>query len=175
MLKLLRRVEPGIHPEVEILAHLNRSGSPTRRSSTGTLQYANKGPRRARRWPRSSVHRAATSEAYSVVVDQAAQFLDWALAVPDAVSSLTYAPSLGIEALTARRSSTEGLSRGLAFAELLGRRTAELHIALADSSEPRLRPEVFNAHAQRSMYQAMRTEAAHDGEVRCARESARST
>ncbi len=35
----------------------------------------------------------------------------------------------------------------------------ELHDALAQGDSPRLRPQVFNAHAQRSFYQAMRTEA----------------
>jgi maltose alpha-D-glucosyltransferase/alpha-amylase len=97
-------------------------------------------------------------EAYSVVVDQAAQFLEWALAVRDARSSLIDAPALGTDG-SPPGALTEGLSRGLAFADLLGRRTAELHIALADSDVARIRPQVFNAHAQRSMYQSMRTEA----------------
>ncbi len=52
----------------------------------------------------------------------------------------------------------EALAEALQFAELLGVRTAELHRALADSTDERLRPIPFDTHARRSMYQALRQE-----------------
>jgi trehalose synthase-fused probable maltokinase len=46
-------------------------------------------------------------------------------------------------------------------AELLGRRVAEMHLALASKPEvPAFRPEPFTPHYQRSIYQHMRTQAA---------------
>src|SRR5207247_8354383 len=43
-------------------------------------------------------------------------------------------------------------------AKLLGQRTSELHLALASCpDDPAFRPEPFNAMAQRSVYQTMRT------------------
>ena len=39
---------------------------------------------------------------------------------------------------------------------LLGRRTAELHVALASTDDPDFAPEPFTVFAQRSLYQSMR-------------------
>src|SRR6185436_12368975 len=42
----------------------------------------------------------------------------------------------------------------LASAQLLGQRTAELHLALAaDGQDPHFAPELFSTHYQRSIYQ----------------------
>jgi maltose alpha-D-glucosyltransferase/alpha-amylase len=48
---------------------------------------------------------------------------------------------------------------GGAFLEmigLLGRRTAEMHLALASSKDPVYEPETFSPHHQRTLYQSMR-------------------
>ena len=42
-------------------------------------------------------------------------------------------------------------------AELLGKRTAEMHLALAQATEPALLPEPFTPFYQRSLFQQMRT------------------
>ncbi len=48
----------------------------------------------------------------------------------------------------------------LQHAELLGRRTAELHLALAsDHDDPAFAPEAFTAHYQRGLYQSVRNQA----------------
>ena len=158
VLKLLRRVEPGVHPEVEILQHLNDVGFPNVAPLVGTLQYQ----------PRSSLESMTVatlvglvrndSEAYSAVVDQCAHFLEWAATVSASAAAPVAASALTIEA-TLPAELNEALGEALALAELLGLRTAELHAALASGDSPRLRPQAFNSHAQRSFYQAMRTEA----------------
>ena len=156
VLKLLRRVEPGVHPEEEILTHLNRVGFPNAPQLAGTLQYTPTTGAAPATAATLVAFTRSDEEAYSVAVDQAAQFLEWAQAVPDTDHSA--APPLGIAGAPPHRLA-KGLSRGLAFADLLGRRTAELHIALAKGvDDKRLAPEVFSAHAQRSMYQSMRSE-----------------
>jgi maltose alpha-D-glucosyltransferase/alpha-amylase len=54
-------------------------------------------------------------------------------------------------------SEFESLAGGiLPSVELLGRRTGELHLALASAHDPAFTPEPFNALAQRSTYQSMR-------------------
>ena len=48
----------------------------------------------------------------------------------------------------------------VADAQLLGKRTAELHLALtSDTTDPAFAPESFTPHYQRSIYQSMRTQA----------------
>jgi maltose alpha-D-glucosyltransferase/alpha-amylase len=48
----------------------------------------------------------------------------------------------------------------LSTAELLGKRTAELHLALAsDQTDPAFAPEPITPHYQQSLYQAVRTQA----------------
>ncbi len=53
----------------------------------------------------------------------------------------------------------ELIAPDVAAARLLGRRTAELHLALAsDGEDPEFRPESFTTLYQRSLYQSLRTE-----------------
>jgi maltose alpha-D-glucosyltransferase/alpha-amylase len=55
----------------------------------------------------------------------------------------------------------ETIGSYLASAQLLGRRTAELHSALASTaSDPHFGPEPFSTLYQRSIYQTMRSHAA---------------
>ncbi|MCU1387929.1 MAG: alpha amylase, catalytic subdomain [Ilumatobacteraceae bacterium] len=158
VLKLLRRVEAGVHPEVEILQHLNSVGFPNVAPLVGTLQYV------------PTVIGEPTTvatlvglvrndgEAYTTVVDQCAHFLEWAATLSGTGVLPAAAPALLDEGAVPPELA-EVLGEALALADLLGLRTAELHIALAAADTPRMRPQVFNAHAQRSFYQAMRTEA----------------
>ncbi len=60
----------------------------------------------------------------------------------------------------------EDLARGyLEAVRLLGRRTAELHLALAQSTHPDFVPTSFSALARRATYQAMRTSAVRTFEL----------
>ena len=159
VLKFLRRVEPGMHPEVEMLQHLNGVGFPNVAPLAGTLEYQPNGAHESTTVATLVGLVRNDSEAYAAVVDQCAHFLEWAATmsgpslVPLAASTLTvHAAALPVELDGA-------LGEALALAELLGMRTAELHIALAAGDTPRMKPQLFNAHAQRSFYQAMRTEA----------------
>lgn len=52
--------------------------------------------------------------------------------------------------------SPDAVAASIAFADLLGRRTAELHRALAAAEDPGMAPRPFTSHYQRSIYQAAR-------------------
>jgi len=164
VLKMLRRVEPGIHPEVEIMSHLNAVGFPNVPEMVGTLEYV---PNSALVGTSHNVEPATVAtmvgfiriddDAYAVAVNQAAQFLEWAATLRVEDMTDAYAPSFLVDAQPPEWLAI-GLGEALAFAELLGQRTAELHQALAKGVGQRLQPLAYNAHARRSTYQAIRTE-----------------
>jgi maltose alpha-D-glucosyltransferase/alpha-amylase len=91
-------------------------------------------------------------------MDQCSNFLDWAATIAGTVEAPPAAAGLMAQGEPPPE-LTEAMGGAIALAELLGERMAELHIALSAADSPRMRPQVFNAHAQRSFYQAMRTEA----------------
>ena len=158
VLKLLRRVEAGIHPEVEMLTHLNSVNFPHVATLAGTLEYGQPGSRETATIATLVEYVRADGDAYSAVVEQAVHFLQGAAAVAHDQTPDTVLPTL-LSDTELPDMLAEGLGEALAFADLLGRRTAELHIALARGEGQRLGPTVFNAHAQRSFYQTMRAEA----------------
>src|SRR4051794_3043300 len=154
VLKMLRRVEPGIHPEVEIISHLNAVGFPNVPEMVGTLEYV---PNSALGSASHSVEPATVAtmvgfiriddDAYAVAVNQAAQFLEWAATLRDEDMADAYAPGFLVDAQPPEWLAI-GLGEALAFAELLGQRTAELHQALAKGVGARLQPIAYNAHAR---------------------------
>ncbi len=158
VLKLLRRVESGIHPEVEMLTHLNSVGFPNVAQLAGTLDYAPNAANESATIATLVCYVRADGDAYSTVVDQVVNFLQRAAALAPDQQAGTPLPTLLADAVLPDHLAEE-LAEGLAFAELLGRRTAELHMALAKGHSPRLVPQAFNAHAQRSFYQTLRSEA----------------
>jgi maltose alpha-D-glucosyltransferase/alpha-amylase len=156
VLKLLRRVMPGAHPEVELLSHLNHVGFPHVPELAGTLEYTPEdgGERSTIATLVSMVHGAR--DTYSIVLNQASRFLEWTATRQD-LPRVPVAPA-PLQAMDPPAELADALSESLEFAGLLGVRTAELHLALADSGDERLRPIAFDAHARRSMYQALRSE-----------------
>ena len=158
VLKLLRRVEAGVHPEVEILEHLNAVGFANVALLVGTLAYSptNLGEPTTVATLVGLVRN--DGEAYATVVDQCAHFLEWAATLSGTGVEPASAPAL-LDAGAVPDELADVLGEAIALADLLGVRTAELHVALASADSLRMRPQVFNSHAQRSFYQAMRSEA----------------
>jgi maltose alpha-D-glucosyltransferase/alpha-amylase len=157
VLKLLRRVEPGLHPEVELLTHLNAVNFAYAPTLVGTLDYTSEHNATIATIATmvSLVHGAR--DTFGVVVNQASRFLEWTATQQDFETFAITNPSpLATEDLPDRLAPA--LGEALEFAELLGRRTAELHLALSRSSAERMKPQQFDTHAQRSIYQALRSE-----------------
>jgi maltose alpha-D-glucosyltransferase/alpha-amylase len=156
VLKLLRRVMPGDHPEVELLSHLNQVGFSHVPELAGTLVYTPEdgGERSTIATLVSMVHGAR--DTYSIVLNQASRFLEWTATLSEP-ARIPAAPT-PLQAMDPTDELASALAESLEFAELLGMRTAELHRALADSRADRLRPIPFDTHARRSMYQALRSE-----------------
>ena len=130
--KLIRRLEVGPNPDVELVGYLSNSGF---EHVPGLVATAD-------------VSIANEQQTADVVV------------VHDAVPNEGDLWSWVLDELALQIEHTGGLdptygSTGW-LAELLGRRTAELHLALAESNEPDLAPQGFTLLWQRSLLQTLR-------------------
>jgi len=148
-LKLYRKVEDGVNPDVEITRFLTeRRDFPHVPSFAGAFEY-----RRDRGEPTvlCLVQTAVQNEgdAWAVTVDAVGRYYERVLAKKSDLSRAPAPPGALLENAIGGVYSEKAM--------LLGQRTGELHQALAsESDEPAFAPEPFNVMAQRSIYQNMR-------------------
>ncbi|HUY29770.1 MAG TPA: maltose alpha-D-glucosyltransferase [Acidimicrobiales bacterium] len=160
VLKSLRRVEPGTHPEVEIGRHLLAGGAPVARLLGVVELDAPRGPATTL----ATVHEyvAHESDGWTSTLRSVGAFFEQVVPVDDG-PALPAAHVGGLLAATREPAldpaAAACLAEVAASAELLGRRTAELHAALAAGGDVAFRPEPVTAMSQRSTYQSMRTSA----------------
>src|SRR3989441_5781305 len=149
-LKLYRKIEDGVNPDVEINRFLTeRTDFPNVPAFVGAIEY-----RRAKTEPTvvCLLQRAAPNEGdvWTRTVDAVGRYYDRVLERKADLQNETAPPGALLDELI-----------GGVYPEkvkLFGQRTGELHLALASRpDDPAFRPEPFNAMAQRSVYQNMRT------------------
>ncbi|HEX2229397.1 MAG TPA: putative maltokinase, partial [Candidatus Binatia bacterium] len=160
VLKLFRRLEAGINPDLEIGRFL------TERTSFRHVPPV-AGHMELRRGKRATViigilqgWVANEGDAWSYTLDQLKQYLENAQArrgedaeLPPQDKHLLDLVDHDIPLL-----AQEIIGAYLPSAVLLGQRTAELHAALAsESSDPDFAPESYTVHYRHSLYQSMRT------------------
>ncbi|HWM91097.1 MAG TPA: maltose alpha-D-glucosyltransferase [Thermoanaerobaculia bacterium] len=159
VLKLFRRLEEGINPDLEIGRFLTerttfRHAPPV----AGWLEVRNG------REPLTLgiLHAFIPNEgdAWTYTLDILGRYFERVMSLGgDHISAAV--PREPLLELAAREAPTEVRERigiYLQSAELLGQRTAEMHIALASRpDEPDFAPEAFSLLYQRSLYQSMRT------------------
>ncbi len=155
-LKLFRRLDRGLNPELELGRYLARRrfehtpppvGEMEYRTADGTMTMA-------------LVQRLIQNEgdAWSYTLDSlSAYFERLAAEAPEPPAVRLDAASI----LAGARSeppeqAVELMGAYLESARILGRRTAELHSELAAATTPDMAPEPFSALYQRSLYQSMR-------------------
>ena len=158
-LKMLRRVEEGVDPDLELARVLAARGFEAAPKILGTVEY---------RRERGTTATLALLEQYvqnegdawRYTIDTLERFFERVLAgrvgengLPQPTGSLLAAaagrlPDIVDEAVGSFRPA----------AQLLGERTAEMHLALgAGDEDPAFAPEPFTPFYQRSLYQAART------------------
>jgi len=159
ILKVYRKVEAGTHPEVECGRHLTeRSGFLHAAPLLGYLEYRT---RRAESISLAVLHEYAAHEgtAWQYTLDELSRYLERVLTLSPAEQQ-ALRPAGGVYALPevgVPASTQELMGRYLESAGLLGRRTAEMHLALAAAGDdPAFAPEPFTQLYQRSIYQSMR-------------------
>jgi maltose alpha-D-glucosyltransferase/alpha-amylase len=163
-LKLFRRLEPGVNTDFEMTRFLNEETAfrNTPRVA-GTLEYRDERTATPTTVAILQGFTPNSGDAWSYTLDSIGRYYDHLLS--DAASAERIArsiPSDGIFALAQKPipdSVREALGGYLTDAELLGTRTAQMHLALASRDDvPGFAPEPFTPHYQRSIYQFMRTQ-----------------
>jgi maltose alpha-D-glucosyltransferase/alpha-amylase len=158
ILKLFRRLEEGLNPDLEIGRFLTeRVGFPNTPPVAGAIEFQRSGEPVTLGILQGFV--ANEGDAWKYTHDALEDFVEEAMAhpsgeppVPDRIRPIELAP------LRPPDVAFETIGPYLESARLLGRRTAELHVALAsDPEDPAFAPEPFTLFTQRSMYQSMRT------------------
>jgi maltose alpha-D-glucosyltransferase/alpha-amylase len=163
IMKLFRRIEPGPNPDVEMGEFLAARGFTRVPPHVGTLSYAREGE-------------AATSVAmlqeyiynqgngWQVTIEELGRYFERVMALPDCRVSHDQAHEW---AMSAGGSPTpavvDAIGAYLATAEVIGRRTGELHMLLADASPDAeaFVPEPYSVEDLRATTAAMRGHAEH--------------
>lgn len=159
MLKLLRRLEAGVSPELEIGRFLTeKTAYANIPSLAGVLRYqASRGGEPATLGLLYG-YVPNLGDAWQYTQDSIRQYFERVLARPGVPASLPAGNSfLNVSDESIPELAKETIGHYLASARLLGKRTAELHLALASAiDDPGFAPEPFSVANQYSLYHHMR-------------------
>ena len=158
-LKIFRRLEEGVSPELEIGKFLTENELfPNSSTVAGSIEY--QGRRDVEPVTLGVLHGYIQNEgdAWQYTLDALGRYFEQVLASPEAAALLPASDSLlqiSEESISPIIEETIGLY--LVSAQLLGQRTAELHLTLVSAmDEPAFVPEPFSATYQRSLYYGLR-------------------
>jgi maltose alpha-D-glucosyltransferase/alpha-amylase len=159
VLKLIRRLEAGVHPQVEIGRFLAKSAVAEHVPKlAGTISYAVNGGKTAvlgvmeRTVPHQFDAWTFAVETLGLILEEVAASGDEAPALPRNPHPMDMPPP--------DRRLSEVAGSWLDFARLLGQRTAELHLALADAKDNAdFAPERYTPFYQRALAQGFRVQA----------------
>jgi maltose alpha-D-glucosyltransferase/alpha-amylase len=157
ILKIYRRVQPGVHPEIEIDSFLTELAFPYSAPLTGSIEYRTQSGEQI---SLAVLHAFIENQgdAWHYTLDSLSRFFEAALARRES----EYANPGGNAHPYEMRNTEfpqhvhELIGSYLGSAQLLGRRTAELHLALGSSpDDPRFSPEPFTDHYRQAFYHSM--------------------
>jgi len=162
ILKVFRRAEEGLNPDYEIGMHLNRQGFPHAPQVLGALEFARNGT--AGR-TLAILHELVPNEgdAWTYTRDELGRFYERALAGGgEEPGDTDWDPTAPVMTLAEREPPPMAHATSEAYlrsAELLGRRVAELHLALAaDGGDPAFTPEPTVSLYLRATAQSLRNQ-----------------
>ncbi len=160
LLKLFRKADAGVNPDLEIGRHLT-DHTEFRRVPllAGGLELRNRGQEPI---TLGVLHQFVASEgdAWGWTLSALSQYFERVLVAPGQPAETDAGPGslLELAGLQPPPMVQEAAGTYLGQVHLLGRRTAELHHALADTRDnPAFAPEPFTAHYRRSLYQSLRS------------------
>jgi maltose alpha-D-glucosyltransferase/alpha-amylase len=164
-LKLYRKVEEGENPDIEITRFLSeKAGYPNVPPFAGQVEYRPIGGGPAQVIGMMQHWVASEGDAWTLTIDANTRYFERVLAASHLLGEVVHPTSsrlLENDILTAPAAIQEIIG-GIypSRAELLGRRTAEMHLALggpAAAADPALAPEPFSMLYQRSLLQSIST------------------
>ena len=163
-LKLFRRLESGINTDAEVTRFLNEETSfrHTPRLA-GTIEYREENSGTPITAAILQGYLPNSGDAWAYTLDAIGRYYDTLLSDQSAAERIRKAISSGSTMALSHKAlpdiARETIGAYIADAELLGLRTAQLHLALASRDDiPAFAPEPFTPHYQRSIYQSMRTQ-----------------
>jgi maltose alpha-D-glucosyltransferase / alpha-amylase len=159
ILKFFRRLEPGIHPELEIGRFLTAREFAHSPTLAGALEYTGAGDTR---FTLAVVHEFLphARSAWDYTLETLGRYYD---RVVSWVAQSHSAPPPPAEPIRLLKQDippeiAEGIGTYLESARLLGECTGKLHLALAaDTEDPEFAPEPFTPQYQRGIFQSMRS------------------
>jgi maltose alpha-D-glucosyltransferase/alpha-amylase len=163
-MKLFRRLQPGVNTDLEVTRFLNEETSFTGAPRlAGTLEYETEGAVEPTTLAILQSYVENTGDAWSYTVDAIGRFFDAVLGDPASTERLSGAtPMESLLVLAAKPAPDlvqQTIGHYLGDAGILGRRTAQMHLALASRDDiPAFAPEPITPHYQRSIYQHIRSE-----------------
>jgi maltose alpha-D-glucosyltransferase/alpha-amylase len=162
ILKLFRRVDEGLNPDLEIGRFLTEKTAFTHTPPVvGAIEYKRKkGEILTLAILQSFV--SNIGDAWSYTLDSLSHYFERALAHADVpIPTVENKPLLSLLAEDAPMLARELIGSYLESARLLGQRTGELHNALASvADDPDFAPEPFTTLYQRSVYQSVQSQSA---------------
>jgi maltose alpha-D-glucosyltransferase/alpha-amylase len=153
ILKLFRKVEFGVNPDVELGRYLSETGFRGTPRFGGHIEY--------RRHDGEAMEVAILQEfvknegdAWKYTLDSLSQFFENALARPEpaALPVGVDAHPMSLMQLDLPTLPREMMGTYLESARLLGIRTAEMHLAFSKAQGPEFTPEPFTDHYQQGLY-----------------------
>lgn len=159
VLKLYRRLHPGVNPDLELNRYLTARRFPNTPPFAGSIEYRRKG---GEPMTLGLLQGFVPNEgdAWTYTLDSLGRFFERALTVPTELTSepVRAATLLDLADSEAPDEAHALLEGYLSDAHRLGQRTAEMHLALSSNTEdPAFTPEPMTVFDQRSLYQSMRT------------------
>jgi maltose alpha-D-glucosyltransferase/alpha-amylase len=158
ILKLFRRTDAGTNPDLEIGHFLTARSFAHTPPLVGALEHHQ---RHRRPMALVVVQRYVPHDcdAWEYTLKRLRRDLARVRSSPNQVPTVSFTAAALLDGVTQEPPALarEGFGTMLQLAQLLGRRTAELHLALAaETTAPAFAPEPFTALHQRSLYQSMR-------------------
>ncbi|MCI0459137.1 MAG: putative maltokinase, partial [Gemmataceae bacterium] len=161
ILKVFRRAEEGVNPDLEVVRFLNGKGEPHVPLAVGAIEYRQ---RRNALITLGVLQRYVPNEghAWQFTLDELSRYFERVAALPATAPMARSVPAVAGSVLDLAGEEVPGpvrelIDNYLESAALLGRRTAEMHVALASETEDvSFVPEPFGTLYQRSLYQSMR-------------------
>ncbi len=159
MLKLIRRLDAGINPDLEIERYLTARKFPYAPALAGALEYRGQNGDLFTVGVLTSFVPGCKS-AWEYTLDTLGRFYERIQALPIESHQALPLPTPSISKLAVAqlpKPVDEMIGTYLESARILGERTAALHLALAaETEDPNFTPEPFTPHAQRGLFQSMR-------------------